>query len=181
MSAVTHSLEKKLKGLLGLLVEELSKVRTGMVSSELVEDIPVEAYGSEMSVKELATVRKPGPTELLIEPWDKDILEDLERALYEADLGATPIATKRGIRLNFPSLTAERRESLLRELGEKVEVFKQRIRAARQEARSKAQKFESSRGEDFVFRLEENIEDLVKEYNEKIEKMREKKEEEIRS
>lgn len=181
MSIVIHDLEKKLDVIKTGLKEELSKIRTGRVNADLVEEISVQAYGAKMSVKELATIRQPGPSELFIEPWNKDVLEDLEKALYEADLGAAPVATNQGIRLNFPSLTAERRESLLKDLGETVENFKQQIRKARQEARKKAQELESSEGEDFVFRLEENIEDLVKECNEEIKELREKKEKEIRS
>ena len=180
MSEVIRDLEKKLKTIKTGLKDEIGKIRTGRVNADLVEDISVQAYGSKMSVKELATIRKPGPSELFIEPWNKDILENLEKALYEADLGATPVATNQGIRLNFPSLTAERRESLLKGLGETVENFKQQVRRVRQEARKEAQELESSEGEDFVFRLEENIEDLVKEYNEKIKELRETKKEEIR-
>ena len=181
MSKVINELENKFKEIISSLQEELSKIRTGRVNAELVEDIKVRAYGSAMTVKELATIRKPGPSELFIEPWNKDILEDLEKALYEADLGATPISTNQGIRLNFPSLTSERRETLLKELGETVEKYKQQIRKSRQEARKSAQELEASEGKDFVFRLEENIEDSVKEYNKKIQELREKKEEEIKS
>ena len=127
MSTIIRDLEKKLNTVKAELNEKLSKIRTGRVNADLIEDISVEAYGSKMSVKELATIRKPGPSELFIEPWNKDVLEDLEKALYEADLGATPVATNQGIRLSFPSLTSERRESLLKELGETIESFKQQV------------------------------------------------------
>lgn len=179
MSAVIRDLEKKLKAAREALKDALGKIRTGRVNANLVEDIPVEVYGSKMTIKELATIRKPGPTELVIEPWNKDVLEDLEKALYEADIGASPIAFQQGIRLNFPSLTAERRKVLLRELGETVEEFKEKARKARQDARKEAQKLESSQGEDFVFRLEENIEDLIKDFNQQVQELKEKKEEEI--
>ncbi len=180
MSAVIRDLEKKLKVAKEALKDDLGKIRTGRVSAELVEDITVDVYGSKMTIKELATIRKPGPTELVIEPWNKDILEDLEKTLHEADIGASPIATQQGIRLNFPSLTAERREILLRELGETVEEYKQKARTARQEARKDAQKLESSQGEDFVFRLEENIEELIQDFNQQVQELKEKKEEEIK-
>ncbi len=181
MSRIIPNLKNNLEDIFSKVKEDVAKLRTGIVTAELIEDIPVEVYGSEMTVKELGAIRKVGPSELYIEPWDKNNLEGLEKALYQADIGASPITDQSGIRLKFPSLTSERRESLLRELNERIEQAKRRIRLARQKAMKESEKLESTQGEDFVYRLKEDIEDVIGEFKDKLQELKEAKEEEIKS
>ena len=180
MQEVISNLEKDLKAVLEHLREELSKIRAGRVSPAAVENISVEVYGAKMTLRELATIKISDPLELLIEPWDKSVLENIERALAGANLGASPVVSGGKIRLKFPPLTAEGRRNLIREVGEKVEEARLRVRKARQRARERADDFKDSEGEDFVFRLKEEIDEAVGKVGGKIEGMRREKEEEIR-
>ncbi|MEA2020323.1 MAG: ribosome-recycling factor [Patescibacteria group bacterium] len=180
MSRIISNLESNLESIFDKVREDVAKLRTGLVNAELVEDIPVEVYDSEMSIKEIGTIRKVGPSELYIEPWDKNNLKELEKALYQADIGASPVADQSGVRLKFPSLTAERRDSLLRDLNERIEQAKQQIRAARQKARKEAEKLEPTQGKDFVYRMKEDIEDTISKFKDKLQELKDAKEKEIK-
>ena len=180
VSKVIADLKDNLEAILSSFREELSKIRTGRITSVVVEDIPVEVYGTRMTIKELATIRIPEPLQILIELWDKNILGNVERALILADLGVSPVVGEGIIRLNFPPLTLEGRERLVKLVKERVEEARLRIRRARQEVRSEVESFRDSEGEDFVFRLEKEIDRLVTEAGDRIEEIKKKKEEEIR-
>jgi len=172
-------LEEDLQGVLAALRDSLSRIRTGRATPALVEDVAVEAYGVKMKIKELATTTSPEPRQLLIEPWDKSVLGDIERALIQLDLGTSPIVSDQDIRIVLPPLTAERRGALMKEVNGQVAVAKSKIRKFRQEVRGMVEELEDSEGEDFVFRLKNEIEDLVKTGGEKVEELRQKKEQEL--
>lgn len=180
MSEVVSDLKDNLAAILSSFREELLKTRTGQVTPAAVENIPVEAYGAEMTLKELAAISVPEPRQLLIEPWDKSVLEDVERALARANLGVSPVVVENRIRLSFPPLTSESREVLVREVGRRASEVKLQVRKARQRARQEAEDFETSEGKDFVFRLEKEIDEIVESVGEEIEEVRRRKEEEIR-
>ncbi len=181
MSRIINVLKSKLERIFKGTKEDVARLRTGRVTADIVENISVEVYDSIMSVKELGTIRKVGPSELYIEPWDKNNLENLEKALYQAEIGASPVTDQAGIRLKFPSLTAERREDLLNELNELIEQAKRQMRSVRQDARKEADELEDSQGEDFVFRLKEDIENLMGEFKGRLEDLKKSKEKEIKS
>lgn len=181
MNEITSNLKRDFDGLLNFLREDLSKIRTGRASPAVVEDLPVEAYGGRMLLKELAAIRIPEPQQLLIEPWDKSVLEDLVRALLLADLGAQPVVEKTSLRIIFPPLTSERRAALMVEVGRKVETAKNQLRYLRQAAREAAEKLEAAQGKDFVFDLKKEIDDAVDRMGESLEELKQKKEQEIAS
>lgn len=179
MSEVISDLKGNFEKILSLLREDLAKIRTGRATPSVVEDLLVEAYGERLKLKELAAIRAPGPRELLIEPWDRRILGEIEKALAQADLGASPVVEKTAVRIAFPSLTSERRGTLLLEVGRRVETAKNEVRYARQEARERTEELEKTEGEDFVFRLRKEIDEEVERVGEEIEEIKRRKEEEI--
>jgi len=179
MDEIITELRDKFSKILGALREDLAKLRTGRANPSIIEDLSVEAYGERLRLKELGAIRTSGPRQLFIEPWDRSIIENIEKTLLRAELGVSPVVEESGIRLTFPSLTSERRRSLMAEVGRRIEAAKNQVRYARQEAREQAEQLEGSQGEDFVFRLKEEIEKEVENVGKELEEIRKRKEEEI--
>ena len=179
MNPLLSALEEDLQGVLVVLRDAFSRIRTGRATPALVEDAAVEAYGTKMKIKELATITVPEPRQLLVEPWDKSVLGDIERALIKLDLGTSPIVGEQDIRIVLPPLTAERREALVREVNDQVGVAKSKMRKFRQDVRGMVEELEDSEGNDFVFRLKAEVDDVVKVVGEDIEELQQKKEQEL--
>lgn len=114
---------------------EFAGVRSGRAAPQLVERIPVEAYGSEMRILEVAQIAVPEARQLLITPHDPAILPSIEKAIRNSDLGLSPSSDGRSIRLNFPPLTDERRRDLVRIVKQMAEDGRVAIRNLRREAR----------------------------------------------
>lgn len=165
------------------LKQELAKIRAGRASTSLLEGIFVEAYGSKMPLDQLATIHIPEPRTITISPWDKGSVSAIETAIRESDLGLSPNNDGGLIRLNLPTLTEERREELVRMVGKKTEEARIAIRKIREDAWSAIQKAQEGGefGEDEKFQGKELLQKVVGEYNEKVEEIRKKKEEEVRT
>lgn len=161
--------------------EDMGTIRVGGAKPSLVQDIKVDAYGSKMKLVELAQITAPDPTQIIISPWNKDMLVNIQAAIEEAELGLTPTATGEKIVINMPELTQERREDYVKLVGQKLESGRVMIRQIRQEGREEVEDLKNEEGisEDDVHRLYEKLDDLTDKYNEKLEKMAEKKEEQI--
>ena len=117
------------------LKRDLVSVRTGRASPTLIEHLPVEvaSYGSTMALKELGGVSAPDPRLLIVNPWDKGTLKDIERALATSGLGFNPQSDGQIIRIPIPALTGERRLQLVKVVKQHVEEAKVRVRGARRD------------------------------------------------
>ena len=135
------------------------------------------AYGTEMSVKELGSIMVPDPQSLIISPWDKNLLNDVTKAIRDGDLGLNPVVDGDIIRVPIPDLSEERRKELTKLVTTKVEEVKNSIRSVRQEAMKEidSQFTAKKLGEDEKFRQKEETEELVKEFTEKAEDLAEQK------
>lgn len=162
---------------------ELLGIRGSRAVPGLVEDIPVEAYGSTMPVKQLASVSIPEPRTIAISAWDKQMTSSIAKALEKADLGAMPTISGEVIHVTLPTLTAERREKLIKLIGNIVEEGRIALRRIREETLSalKTQKEKGELSEDSFFRLKEDLEKAISEGNDKLEELREAKERELSS
>ena len=161
--------------------KELSKIRTTRLSPSLVEDIVVECFGEKFPLKQLAAISSLEPRQIVIQPWDKSYVEPIEKALSSSGMGGAPIVDKDLIRVSFPPLSEEYRKNLVRFLSGKQEEVKKTIRRWREEAWEEIQE-KTKNGEireDDKFRAKEELQDLVEEYNKKIEDSGEKKKREI--
>ncbi len=178
---IIDNIKPELDKALDFLKREASKMRLGQVSPSMVEEIEVKAFDEKMPLKQLAAIKKEGPRSLVIEPWEDDYVEPIEKALTSADLGATPNVSGEVIRIKLPSLSQERRENLKKELSDKKENARQTVRKWRDEAWKEVQNKEQEGeiSEDDKYRAEDDLQDLVDEYNEKIEKIVEDKKEQI--
>lgn len=161
---------------------ETASLRTGRASPALVEGIMVEYYGQTVPLVHIASISAPSSQMLVIQPWDKNALEPIQKAIVQSPLGIAPIADKDIIRLSLPSLTEERRSGLIKLLDQKVEEARIAIRQEREEAMRKVQKMkeEGTLREDDFFKAKSEIQKTVDEFNnEKIKALRDKKEKEI--
>ncbi|MFA6307699.1 MAG: ribosome recycling factor [Patescibacteria group bacterium] len=161
--------------------EDISSLRTGRISPSLVENIIVESYGTNTALLQLAAITTPEPQSMTIKPWDKGILANIERALNKSDLNINPIVDGDLIRLNFPPLTEESRKELVKILHKKVEDARIRLRNNREKVREEIISIEKAKtiSEDDKFTALKDLDEMVKEYNEKVKQISEAKEKEI--
>ncbi len=160
---------------------EVAKLRTSRATPSLVEDIEVDCFGQKMTVKELGSISCLQSNQIVIEPWDKSYIESIEKAISKSDLGLTPNVNGGIIRLKLPFLSEERRDNLVKILSEKTEQARQTIRHWRKEAWDEIQDIfqEGKMGEDEKYKGKDKLQELIDEYNQKIEKIAENKKEEI--
>ncbi len=160
---------------------DISSLRTGRATPALVEDIVVEAYGSRQPLKTVATITVQDAKTLAIDPWDKSLVQAIDSALRNSQLGINPVNDGRLIRLPLPDLTQERRQELIKVLHQKLETARISIRKVREEVRDDIDKKEKNKemSEDEKYKLQDELEKLVKEYNDKIKVVGDEKEKEI--
>jgi len=161
--------------------EELKKIRTGRASSALVEDILVDYYGGKTSLKQIASITIPEPRMIAIAPWNRDDLISIEKCIRESQLNFNPINDGQLVRINIPDLTEERRRELVKTLNQKTEDTRVSVRRIREDIWNEIQKREDEGqiSQDEKFSDKEKLQKIVDEYNQQIEKIRSKKEEEI--
>lgn len=166
---------KAFESILNFYKTDISSIRTGRATPALVEDLLVEAYGQKMTVKELASINTPEPRTVVIQPWDKSVLEAISSAIQKSSVGLAPIADGDVIRLNIPQLTEERRKDFIKVLKQKTEAARIKIRQAREEVI----KTFADMNEDQTFRSKADLQKTVDEYNKKLEELEKKKEAEL--
>ncbi len=173
--------EKKMKKSLEIFKEELAKIRAGVASPAILDVVKVEYYGSVMPVKQLATISVPEPRLIVIQPWDKGSLSEIEKAIWRANLGLNPTNDGSVIRIQIPELTDERRKELVKLVKNEAEHAKVSVRNVRREAIEKLRKAkkDSEITEDDEKKGEEKIQKLTDKYVEEIDKVAEAKEKEI--
>ncbi|MBI4599053.1 ribosome recycling factor [Candidatus Uhrbacteria bacterium] len=160
---------------------DLSQLRTGRANPALVEDVTVEAYGSPMPLRSMASIAVSDARTLVIEPWDKSLLKAVEKAIHESSLDLNPVVDSKVVRLPMPSMTEESRKNLVKLMKEKLEQGKVALRAVRERVREQILQEEKDKAisEDEKFRLLEELDRMTKEFTARIEEMGEQKEEEI--
>jgi len=175
-----NQFEQGIKLCVDHLIEELAQIRTGRATPEILHSVNVEAYGTQSPLKNVANISTADAKSLIVQPWDKTILQDVMRGLQTSDLGVSPSIEGDFIRVILPDLTEERRK-------EYVKIMKDRVETARIAVRNVRQKFmkeidveiEGGLSEDAGKSQREEIERQVKVANEQIESIREEKEKEI--
>jgi len=160
---------------------ELSSLRTGRANPALVDGITVIAYDAPMELKSVASINVQDAKTIVIEPWDKSLLQSIEKAIREAELGVNPAVDGSIVRLSLPPMTEENRKQLVKHMKEKLEDTRVKLRGVREEAREEVMKMEKAKdiGEDEKFKVLDELDRITKEYTAKVEEIGEKKEEEI--
>jgi ribosome recycling factor len=163
------------------LKTDIAQLRTGRATSAMLDTISVEAYGSYQPVKAVGTIMVADAKTITIEPWDKGLLGAVEKGIRDSGLGINPVNDGKLIRLILPDLTSDRRAELIKILHQKLEQGRIAVRKVREEAREMivSEEKDGSITEDDKYTLQEELEKLVKEYNDEIKKIGEAKEKEI--
>lgn len=145
------------------LTHEFASIRTGKASPALVENMDVEAYGSNMKLKQLALISTPEPRLLVIQPFDAATTRDIERAINESRLGIAPAVDGKIIRIPIPELSEERRRDLVKTVKQLAEEAKVRVRGCRRDAMDAVKKMqkEGELTEDDLRSSEEDIQKLT--------------------
>ena len=170
--------EKMLKALENL-EKRFTTVRAGRANPSSLDGVMVSYYGSDTPLKSLATISVPEARQLLIKPFDRSCLKQIEKAIFDADLGFTPNNDGESIRIVIPPLTEERRRELAKQVKAMGEEAKVAIRNIRRDIIETIEKAELP--EDIEKAKDKEIQDLVNEYNKKVEDMLKEKEEELMS
>ena len=134
VSDILGNISQKMQSSLSLLKRELAGIRTGRASPALIEHIKVEYAGVPTPLNHLAGISAPAARLLVIQPWDKNSLRDIEKAILKSDIGLTPSSDGNVIRLNVPPLTEERRHELTKLVKKRLEERKIAVRNLRREA-----------------------------------------------
>lgn len=161
--------------------KDLSGLRTGRASATVVESIRVKAYGQDMDLKSMANISTPDAKTIQIEPWDKSVVKDIEKALVDASLGMQPNVAGTVIRLIMPPMTEENRKNMNKVLHQKAEQAKISMRNVRDKVKTAIQKDEEDGviAEDEKRRHLEQLDKAVAGWNDKIEAITGEKEKEI--
>lgn len=164
------------------LNKELAKIRTGRAHPSMVEDLLADCYGSTMRVKELAMVSAPEAALIVIQPWDKSVIKDIEKAIGASDLGVTPLNDGNIIRIQLPQISHARREELCKVLGKKLEECRTAIRNIRKEFQNSVRTAEKNKvvSEDLAKKLLEVLQTCTDSFIAKAEANANKKEAEIK-
>jgi len=173
--------KKRMEAALEALRREFATVRTGKATPALLDTIRVDAYGSKMPINQLATVNTPEPSLLVVQPFDKTLLADIERAIMMADLGLNPANDGNIIRIPIPPLNEERRKEYVKLLHKMAEEGRISLRHTRRVVREEIHELvkEHELGEDEGRRREDSLEKLTHEYGDKIDDMVKHKEAEV--
>ncbi|MBI4179030.1 ribosome recycling factor [bacterium] len=161
--------------------DELAGIRTGRASSKLLEDIEVEAYGSKMRLKELASIAVSDPRLLVVQPWDKSVMPAIEKAIRTSDLKLTPAVEGGAVRVPIPVLSEERRKELSKVLSKKAEDARVSVRNIRREVLDRIQDMrkKSEATEDEEKRSKDRVQKLTDAAVRKIDESLAKKSEEL--
>lgn len=179
---INQKLKPKFDRIIEHFKSEMSLLRTGRATPALVENISVDYVGQKMLLKQLASISVIQPNIIVIQPWDKQSIDSISKALSSSSsLGMAPIVDKDSVRLTLPSLTQERRQQLVKILGEKAEEARVSMRREREDAWREIQRLEKEKkiSEDEKFKSKDKLQKIIEEYNKKIKDLVEQKEKEI--
>jgi len=171
---------EQMESAIGFLDKELHKIRAGKASPQMLDSVKVDYYGTMTPLSQVCNIHTPDAKLIVIQPWEKNMLNPIEKAIQAANLGFNPINDGTIIRIPVPPLTEERRRDLVKKVKTEVENIKIRIRNIRRDANEYAKKLEKEGiPEDNVKKLIEDIQGLTNSFIEKADKILEAKEKDI--
>ena len=171
----------KMEKAIDALRKELSRIRTGRATSALLDGIRVQYYGSQVPLNQVGSVAVPDSRQITIQPWDVKAIGEIEKAILKSELGLTPINDGKLIRINIPTLTEERRRDLVKVTKKMAEESRVAMRNIRREGNEglKTLKKDKAIAEDDLFKAQDEIQKITKEFIERIDRLGEEKEKEI--
>ncbi len=160
---------------------DLAKVRTGRASLSLLDDVRVDYYGTPTPLNQVGTLAVPEPRLITVQPWEKNLIPEIEKAILKADLGLNPASDGQLIRLVFPPLTEERRKDMVKQVKRMGEDAKISIRNVRRDANDTLKKLEKDKEitEDDLKRGEKEVQDVTDDFVAKIDQVIAEKEKDL--
>lgn len=161
--------------------KDITSLRTGRANPAMLDGLYVDAYGVKTALAALASISVPEARSIVITPWDKTIIKDIEKAITAADLGLSPANEGDKIRLVVPQLTEENRKELVKKLSEKMETARVALRQIRDQIKEAIEAAYKNKAvsEDDKFRFFKELDEETARQNDELKKIKEKKEEEI--
>ena len=181
MNELIKNTEEKMRKSIDALEREYKSIRAGRANAAVLDRVSVDYYGVPTPVQQMAAVSVPEPRTLLITPWDKSTLRDIEKAILTSEIGINPQNDGTCIRLNFPPLTEERRKDIVKDIRKKGEDAKVAVRNQRRDALDKLKGLKKSNAitEDDESNGEKKIQNLTDKFCKEIEEIQAIKEKEI--
>ena len=173
--------ERRMQKAIEALKQDLSAIRTGRANSALLDRVLVDYYGTPTPINQVATISVPEARLMVIQPWDRKMLTDIEKAIQKSDLGINPNNDGLVIRLNIPPMNEERRRDMVKTLHKRVDEHKVALRNIRRDVQDKLRDREKKKevSEDELRRSTERLQKLTDHYMEDMEKVSKSKEQEI--
>ena len=182
MSAqVKKQLEEKMNKTIEALKSEFTTIRAGRANAQMLDKIRVDYYGTPTPVNQVGAISVPEPRTLMINPWDKTAMAEIEKAIRNSDLGFNPTNDGEVIRISVPALTEERRKELCKQAKKSAEEFKVRLRNERRDANDKLKKLEKEGEitEDELKKAQDNVQKMTDKYIKEIDVLLDAKEKDI--
>jgi ribosome recycling factor len=182
MNEATFSqLQKEMDGSVSALRKELTKLRTGRASTALLDHIVVDYYGASTPLNQLATLSAPEPRLLVIQPFDRSVMGEIEKAILKSDLGLTPSNDGKIIRIPIPQLTEERRKELVKHVKKIAEEYRVSVRNHRRVAIEQLKEFEKKKEitADDTKHGQDRVQKITDDFISRIDKVVKAKEEEV--
>ncbi len=181
LDEIRNRAEQSMEKALEHLRHELATIRTGKASPALLDVIHVEYFGSKVPLKQVATIAAPEPRLLTVQPWDKSIIPEIEKAIQASELGLNPQNDGSLIRIPIPPLTEERRRDLVKVVRRMGEECKIAVRNARRDANDRIRKLEKSHevSEDDARKAHDEVQKITDRFVEKVDEIVAAKEKEV--
>lgn len=180
MNARVEVYESKMKKTLHTLDSELVTIRAGRANPHILDKLVVDYYGSPTPIQQVANVSVPEARMILIQPWEKGMIKEVEKAILISDIGINPTNDGAAIRLVFPELTEERRKELVKDVKKKGEAAKVAVRNIRRDGNDAFKKLKGSEiSEDEIKDLEDELQKITDKYITEVEKSVDAKSKEV--
>jgi len=178
---VLKDLRREMEATLNALRREFGRTRTGRASTALLDGVTVDYYGTRTPLNQLATLAVPEARLLVLQPYDRNVIAEIERAILQSDLGLVPINDGRIIRVPIPELTEERRRDLVKHVRKLAEEYRVSLRNHRRDSIDllKAMEKDKEITEDELHRAQDKIQEVTKEFTERLDSVLKTKEQEI--
>lgn len=180
-STIINDAEHRMKGAVEATRKELQNIRTGRANAGILEHVLVNAYGAEMPVNQVATISIPEARQILITPFDRSLIHEIEKAISKSDIGLTPNSDGQVIRLNIPPMTEERRKQMVKQTHAEVEQGRISVRNVRRDANDQLQKAEKAKelSEDELKREQADVQKLTDKHIAELDQVQKTKEAEL--
>jgi ribosome recycling factor len=172
--------QEKMEKAIQYLTDELTKLRAGKASPHMLDGVTVDYYGAKTPLNQVSNINTPDARSIIVQPWDKNMLGPVEKAIHQANLGFNPVNNGEFLRIIVPALTEERRKILVKQVKAEGENARVSLRNARREANEELKKMQKEGlPEDEEKRAEQEVQNFTDSYSKKIDEILEKKEAEI--